>query len=194
MSRQVSSPEVPPRRSLRSRPTATVEGVLAAAHEEVAEVGYEELSVRSVAARAGVSPATAYTYFGSKQHLIAELFARRVGEQPSLEVAGGPAKRLIAAFRELAAFMSSEPELAAAATTALLGTDPDVERLRAYIGLRTMERIFQALGDDVDPDRRELVELTVNGAMLEAGMGLTTYGEMGERLERLAPYLVGEDT
>ena len=31
-----------------------------------------------VAARAGVSPATAYTYFASKDHLFAELFWRLV--------------------------------------------------------------------------------------------------------------------
>ena len=40
-----------------------------AAVEELHRTGYEGLSVRNVAKRAGVAPATAYTYFSSKDHL-----------------------------------------------------------------------------------------------------------------------------
>src|SRR4051812_34906156 len=42
------------------------------------EAGYDGLTVRSVARRAGVAPATAYTYFSSKDHLVAEVFWRRL--------------------------------------------------------------------------------------------------------------------
>ena len=38
------------------------------------ESSYADLTVRAVAARAKVAPATAYTYFSSKNHLIAEIY------------------------------------------------------------------------------------------------------------------------
>lgn len=38
------------------------------------ESSYADLTVRAVAARAKVAPATAYTYFSSKNHLIAEVY------------------------------------------------------------------------------------------------------------------------
>src|SRR4029450_7144530 len=45
--------------------------------------GYDDLTVRTVARRAGVAPATAYTYFTSKAHLVAEVFWRRVRALPA---------------------------------------------------------------------------------------------------------------
>jgi AcrR family transcriptional regulator len=183
----------PVRRSLRARPAETVEKVLEAALDEVRAVGYEELTVRAVASRAGVSPATAYTYFGSKQHLVAELFARCFAAVPASEAAGGAATRLAAAMRDVADFLAGEPELSAAATVALLDNDPDVARLRTSVGVDMMDRFARALGDDAERAALELAELAFNGAMLEAGMGFMTYEEMGDRLDRLAPRIVGGD-
>ena len=179
-----------PRRSLKARTLETVDRVLDAAHEEVRAVGYEALTIRAVAARAEVSPATAYTYFGSKAHLMAELFARRFAEVPGTEVTGDAATRLAGAMGELAEFLASEPELADAATASLLDGDPDVARLRLTIGGAYFERFRRAIGEDGVPESLELARLAFNGAMLEAGMGLTTYQEMGERLQRLAPHIV----
>ena len=50
--------------------------------DEVEEVGYAGLTVRIVARRAGVAPATAYTYFSSKDHLLAEVLWRRMQALP----------------------------------------------------------------------------------------------------------------
>jgi AcrR family transcriptional regulator len=200
MNRQAYSPSptetrlegpTPARRSLRARPAETVEKVLEAALDEVRAVGYEDLTVRAVASRAGVSPATAYNYFGSKQHLVAELFARCFAAVPDSEVDGGAATRLAAAMRDVADFLAGEPELSAAATVALLDNDPDVARLRLSVGADMMDRFVRALGDEAEREALELAELAFNGAMLEAGMGLMTYEEMGDRLDRLAPHIVG---
>ena len=54
-----------------------------AAEEETEEVGYAGLTVRGVARRAGVAPATAYTYFSSKDHLLAEVLWRRMESLPA---------------------------------------------------------------------------------------------------------------
>ena len=46
------------------------------------------LTVRNVARRAGVAPATAYTYFASKDHLVAEVFWRRLRGPPTAPPTG----------------------------------------------------------------------------------------------------------
>ena len=82
----MSSPAVAsPRRQLSGRPADTVTALVAAAVEEVAVTGFDGLTVRNVARRAGVSPATAYTYFASKEHLLTEVFWRRLSalEEPA---------------------------------------------------------------------------------------------------------------
>jgi len=55
------------------RQEETFRKVLAAGIETLREKSYADLTVRAVAARAKVAPATAYTYFSSKNHLIAEV-------------------------------------------------------------------------------------------------------------------------
>ena len=61
-----------------ARQAEVVAQLVRAAEEEIEEVGYAGLTVRSVARRAGVAPATAYTYFSSKDHLLAEVLWRRM--------------------------------------------------------------------------------------------------------------------
>src|SRR5690606_23747154 len=52
-----------PRRHLSDRQARTVAGLLDATVDELREVGFDGLTVRNVARRAGVAPATAYNYF-----------------------------------------------------------------------------------------------------------------------------------
>ncbi len=185
-----------PRRGLNARQAETVERLLDAAAEELATVGPEALTIRTVAARAGVSPATAYTYFGSKNHLFAELFHRKVLLEHPAEITGRtPLQRVTAVTRHLATVLGSSPHLAAAANHALLGTDPDVERLRVVIGAEIVGRFQQALeasaegsaaGPSEGPADAELVDaltLALTGALLQTGMGLITYDDLADRLD-----------
>ena len=70
------------RRRLTARQADTVERLGRAAVELLAQDGFAALTVRRVAAEAGVGAATAYTYFSSKEHLVAEVFWRRLAESP----------------------------------------------------------------------------------------------------------------
>jgi len=79
--------------------------------------------------------------------------------------------------------LAESPELAAGATLALLGTDPEVARLRLRIGGEFVERFRAALGDDAEPAVLDALALAFSGALLQAGMGLMTYTEMAERLD-----------
>jgi AcrR family transcriptional regulator len=173
-----------PRQGLNARQAETVEKLIAAAAEELRAVGHEGLTVRTVASRAGVSPATAYTYFASRNHLFAELFLREIVTEPGPEPTGKSAvTRLQAVTRHLAEQLAESPELAAAATLALLASDPDVERLRLVIGAEFVNRFRAAIGEPADPRVLETLALAFSGALLQAGMGLMTYTEMGERLD-----------
>ena len=64
------------------RQEETFRKVLAAGVEMLRESSYADLTVRAVAARAKVAPATAYTYFSSKNHLIAEVYLDLMRQVP----------------------------------------------------------------------------------------------------------------
>ncbi|NED54279.1 TetR/AcrR family transcriptional regulator, partial [Micromonospora aurantiaca] len=66
---------------------------------------------------------------------------------PPVEADGVLLERVVETLREIALLVSDEPELAAACTTALLGTDPDVRELRVRIGVAIRERLRAALRD-----------------------------------------------
>ena len=68
------------RRRLTAQQAETVARLTDAAVDVLNADGFDGLTVRVVAKRAGVAPATAYTYFSSKSHLVAEVFWRRLAE------------------------------------------------------------------------------------------------------------------
>ena len=177
-----------PRRHLAGRPPDRVERLVDAAVEELRVGGYDGLTVRNVARRAGLAPATAYNYFASKDHLVAEVFWRRLGALPEPEIdrASPVRARAELAVREVAMIVADEPELSAACTTAMLAHDPDVKLLRDRIGAAIHRRIAMALGDDADEAVVRAFDLLYSGAMVQAGMGHISYDELGDRLSEVA--------
>lgn len=172
------------RLGLNPRQAETVEKLLLAGEAELEEVGPEALTIRTVAQRAGVSPATAYTYLASKNHLFAELFWRRIVTEPGPEPEGDTAvDRIRVVTRHMSALLGRSPHLATAANIALLGTDPEVERLRLVIGAEFVARFREAIGEPSDPRVVEALTLAFSGALLQAGMGLMTYEELSQRLD-----------
>jgi AcrR family transcriptional regulator len=173
------------RPGLNARQARTVENLLDAGTAELGTVGLDALTIRTVALRAGVSPATAYTYFDSKDHLFAEMFWRHLRTHPTPEPASeDPVERLAALTQSLAAMLADFPEMAAAATRALLGTDPAVERLRIRIGTEYLTRFQHALGPAADREVLDTLLLSFFGALLQAGMGLLDQDELADRLHR----------
>lgn len=173
-----------PRQGLNARQAETVARLLEAAEQELAEAGTDALTIRTVASRAGVSPATAYTYFGSRNHLFAELFHRKVLlEHPAAIEGGSPIERVTGVTRHLATVLAQKPHLAAAANHALLGTDPDVDRLRVVIGAEIFGRFERALGAGADAELLDALTLALTGALLQTGMGLISYDHLADRLD-----------
>jgi len=179
----------PTRRQLTARQADTVRRLTEAGADEVRRCGYESLSIRDVARRAGVAAATAYTYFASKDHLLSEIFWRRLNALPAVDTSEPSAlARVTAVLRELALLVSQEPELAAGCTAALFGSDPDVRQLRLKIGQEIHRRIEAATGPG-HPAAGPL-GLAYFGAMVQAGLGYSTYGHMADRLAEAAALIM----
>lgn len=186
-----------PRQSLNARQKETVERLFAEAALLLEEVGHDQLTIRMVASRAGVSPATAYTYFASKDHLFAELFWRLMESDEGAVLDGAtPVARLQQLLRHLAEMIASAPALAAAVNKSLLSGDPEVERLRLEIGTRWVVLFREAIGDDVvvDPDVLTTLSFAVTGALLQAGVGVFTYEALADHLEAAARVIMADPT
>jgi len=183
------------RRHLSARQAAVVARLVDAAAVEAREHGYEGLTVRKAAKRAAVAPATAYTYFASKDHLLAEVMWRRLHAATVADPNGATAiDRVTAVLQDLGLLMADDPALAAACTTALLGPGPDVRRLRDRLGAHIHTRLALALGDDEDPVVLRTLELAYIGAMLSAGMGHGSFAEVPADLRDVAHLILDTGT
>lgn len=175
------------RRRLSGKQANTVDRLTRAAVQVLAQEGFAGLTIRMVAASAGVGTATAYTYFSSKEHLVAEIFWRRLVSSPSPASQNpDPVVRVVTELRNIALLVADERELSGAVTSALLGRDPDVEHLRDRIGSEIRRRIVHALGPEPDPEVVESLQLLYAGALVRAGMGYASYAEIADRIEKSA--------
>jgi AcrR family transcriptional regulator len=174
--------------------TDTVVRLVDAAVEEVRAEGYDGLTVRGVARRAGVAPATAYTYFGSKDHLVAESFWRRLEAIAPVAVdAAAPAsERVAAAIEDIGELVAAEPALASASTSALMADDPNVRMVRDRVGLFFHQRLSDALGDDASAPVLRALDLTWMGAMVLAGTQNVPYTDVTTRVAEVAGLLLDE--
>jgi AcrR family transcriptional regulator len=166
-----SPAEQPGRRHLSERQAEVMERLVAAAAEEAEERPYADVSVRTIAKRAGLAPATAYTYFSGKDHLLAEVLWRRMQASPSLVDLTLPLPERVADTVRTMGFGAMGSPAVAVCTTALLGDGPDVKRVRSRLGAEIMRRLESALGGGEDPAVLDVLQVTYTGALLSAGMG-----------------------
>ncbi len=177
------------------RQEETFRKVLTAGIEMLRESSYGDLTVRAVAARAKVAPATAYTYFSSKNHLIAEVYLDLIKRAPYFTDVNEPMpSRVERTLRSMALAVADEPEVAAACTTALLGggNDDAVGRVRERIGAEIHRRITSAYGPDPDQRLLSALEMTFFGALVQAGSGYFTYHQIADRLAYAVGLILGE--
>ncbi len=85
--------------------------------------------------------------------------------------AASAAERVQAVTRALSDLCERNPHVAAGANVALLGSDPDVERLRLRIGGEFVTRFEAALGESSTPELVDALVLAFSGALLQAGHG-----------------------
>jgi AcrR family transcriptional regulator len=177
-----------PRQWLSERTSATVDTLLDAGLEALGELGFDDLSLREVARRAGVTHTTAYSYFSSKEHLVAEIHWRLIRQAPPVEAdpAAPLPTRLGDALRSLSTPYAGEPELARGILASMLGNDPDTVRVRNAIGEDVTRRIADALGPDTERPIVTASMLLYSGAMLQAGLGHLGFDEVVDHVTAAA--------
>jgi AcrR family transcriptional regulator len=191
--REQGSVMEPVRRIVDGRRADTVQRLLSAAIEEVRAVQYNELTVRSVAKRADVSPATAYTYFSSKEHLICAILWWQLQDLPTppARPRRSPSAALADAVRGITELFTKEPEVSRACTTALLADDPEVRRLRDQIGTELLRRVGDAIGP-MSPTARETFTMAFIGALVLAGTGYLSFEDLPRRLGKVTDLLLAD--
>ncbi|AYE95948.1 TetR family transcriptional regulator [Mycobacterium paragordonae] len=192
MPREVASPTtgaVTPRRSDR-RPGQTIRKVLDAGLEELRESSYANLTMRAVAQRAGVSPASAYTYFSSKSALVAAVYLRLLRELPlHTDVNDTTKTRVSATMRDMALVVADEPELTAGCGAALMADDPAIVPLRVEIAEEVARRIGAALGPGWPRAVKSTLQMTFAGALMTARF--LTYQEIAGQLDEAVNLILG---
>ena len=98
----MSNPDSPPRRRNEDRRLA----ILTAAYELTAEVGYADLTVEGIAARAGAGKQTVYRWWPTKADTLLEALALKADLEVSIADRGSFAKELHAFLHDSAALMA----------------------------------------------------------------------------------------
>ncbi|WP_059015316.1 TetR/AcrR family transcriptional regulator [Mycobacterium sp. M26] len=179
---EAAVPPVRRRKNLRSE--QSIRKVLDATVDELTQIPYSDLTVRGVAARAGVSPTTAYTYFPSKEALVAEVYLRLLRDAPTFtDVNDTAATRVKALLRSLLLLMADRPYLADACTIAIIADDAAVEAVRLKIAGEIGRRISASLGPGYPPAIAATLHMVFSGALLHARSTPGGYGAMAGALD-----------
>ncbi len=159
--------------------------LIAATIEELTHFPYSGLTVRGVAARAAVSTTTAYTYFPSKDALIAEVYLRMLRDAAVFtDVNASVTDRVCAQLRELALLIADRPYLADACTLALMADEAAVDDVRVQIATEISRRITASLGPGHPPEVASTLHMLFSGAMMHARSALGGYHYMADQLEK----------
>jgi TetR/AcrR family transcriptional regulator, cholesterol catabolism regulator len=185
-------------RRLTAPQQARRERVLAAATELAEEGGYDAVAMKDVAERSGVALATVYRYFGSKDHLLAEVLvvwgavlSERLDASPP--TGATPTDRVVNVLRRAARAVELQPRMAEATTAALLSRDPGVVESRA--GFTTMMQgwLDHALSGTDVAERDAVIEILEHvffSTMVSVVTGRRQPREVGDQLERAARLLL----
>jgi len=188
------------RRPLRADSVATRQRVIDAAVRLASTRPVDSVTVRDVAREAGVSPATAYTYFASKEHLYAEAYLDGVRVLTESVRARPPrgataADRIAAVVRRAVRGAGATGDVVLAAASAMASSDPAVATLRPVAEEAFAEWIDVALAGTVIVDHAEtvrLVQLTMLATFLAVAHGRLALAEAGRLLDTAVRRLVVE--
>lgn len=168
------------------RRTQTVGKLLDAAVEELRETSFANMTLRAVAARAGVSTASAYNHFASKNALVAEVYLRLLRGVPVFnDVNMSTTSRVTAQLRAMVLVVTDDLKAAASYTGALMSDDdPAAQPTREKVAHEMAWRISAALGPGWPPAVESTLQMLFAGALTVGGSGFFSYAEMADRLEQ----------
>jgi len=150
----------------RPRSAEARTAVLNAVDDLLVEIGYAAMTMKNIAARAGVSRQTLYRWWATKAEILFEASAEDALEEMSVPASGSPLADVTAYLDALVRFLSHSP--AGAGYRALVGEaqhDAEVAKLLAsqdVLGESARAVVARALGSDasavdVDHATAELV-------------------------------------
>jgi AcrR family transcriptional regulator len=196
----VTSARVVTRRVLRADAAATRQRIIETAVDLARSQPMADLTMRDIARAAGVSAATAYTYFSSKEHVFAEAYLDGV-EQLTESVRTHPpagataADRVSAVLRRAVRGAAATGDVVQATAIALASSDPAVAPLRPLADDAFAEWFAIALQDAEIADHDEvmkLLQLTMFAAFVAVAHGRQTLAESGRLLDLAVRRLVVE--
>ena len=180
-------------RSLSRTQAATRRSLIDAGIALATEGGYEAVGMRQVAARSGVSAATAYQYFTSKDHLLVDALVELVSDTTNAIEArppkrsGSVADRASSALRRVVRQVERAPALYVALTRAYISGSPDVAHARGALEASTTRWIEVALAGSDVANRDgviEVLEAVLFATMVSLVTGGTAPGDVGPALDR----------
>lgn len=167
--------------------------VLDAAEGFLCEFSYTELTLRAVAALAGVSSNDAVAHFASKDALVAELCLRSTRRMPwCSDMDQSPRKRVEDQLRKMVAQVAKQPGVAAACAVALMADEPNTRDLRKQIVTEVHLRIAAALGRGAWPEVAATLQMAYFGALVQAASRLDTYQRAGDRLQNIVGLILAD--
>jgi AcrR family transcriptional regulator len=162
------------RRPLRADAAATRQHIIDAAAELARTESIEALTMRDIARAAGVSTATTYTYFASKEHVYAEAYVdvlRMLTDRLRARPPRGAtaADRVASVIRRAVQGAANAGDVVQAMAIALASSDPAVAPLRPDVDGAFDEWMEVALGDAQIVDRDatlQVLQLTMFAAFV----------------------------
>ena len=157
--------------------------VLNAAVELLREVPYSNITMRSIAKRAGVSHVEVRAHFRSKDAIVAEIYLERLRAAPLIvDVEESARARIVVQFSQLLMLLADEPGLAGACSSALICDEPSVHTSRQRIHAELQRRVRTALRSGAWPEVAETLEFGLIGALVHASCGADTFRQTAEDL------------
>ncbi|MEX0666530.1 MAG: helix-turn-helix domain-containing protein [Acidimicrobiia bacterium] len=179
------------RRPLRSDAAATRQRIIDAGAALARSRSIEVLTMRDIARKAGVSTATAYTYFASKEHVYAEVYlvgvhtlSERLRARPPRGATA--ADRVASVFRRAVEGAAGTGGVVQATAIALASSDPAVASVRPLADEAFDEWMTIALADARISDRAATVQalqLIMFSAFVAVAHGRLTLAEVGRLLD-----------
>jgi len=156
-------------------------------------VPYSNVSMRSIAKRAGVSHSEIRAHYGSTDAIIAEIYLERLRAAPlSVDAEESAQARIAGQFSQLVMLLADEPGLAAACSSALISDEPSVRPLRQRIHGELQRRVRTGLRSGAWPEVAETLEFGLIGALVHASCGADTFRQTAEDLASVVAVVVPE--
>jgi TetR/AcrR family transcriptional regulator, cholesterol catabolism regulator len=174
----VTSATVTIRRTLDARQVDVRTRILKAARELIHTQGHETVGMETIAAAAGVSRATMYRYFASKEHVVCDAalawgheLATRIPQ--AIATAAGPTSPIEVAIEHVVREAATDLPMVRATMSSVLALGPVADEFR--LGVRQM---FTALTAGAEVPSELDASLTLLGRVFYADLALLSVGDI----------------